>query len=111
MTLPESKRTRAFADQRATFIPRAQQHPSTSRSHLQKTGTMPSSKGEPTDPELREKVKEEVKSEEKGGGSGSWSAWKAGEMARRYEDAGGDYEETGGNKNKAQKGPPEKKSG
>lgn len=27
---------------------------------------MPSSKGEPTDPELREKVKEEVKSEEKG---------------------------------------------
>ena len=27
---------------------------------------MPSSKGEPTDPELREKVKEEVKGEEKG---------------------------------------------
>jgi len=27
---------------------------------------MPSSKGEPTDPELREKVKEEVKNEEKG---------------------------------------------
>ena len=27
---------------------------------------MPSSKGEPTDPELREKIKEEVKAEEKG---------------------------------------------
>ena len=27
---------------------------------------MPSSKGEPTDPKLREKVKEEVKNEEKG---------------------------------------------
>lgn len=27
---------------------------------------MPSSKGEPTDPELREKIREEVKGEEKG---------------------------------------------
>ena len=44
-----------------------------------------------------------------GGGKGSWSAWKAGEMARRYEDRGGDYEDTEGSKNKAQKGPPEKK--
>jgi hypothetical protein len=90
---------------------------------------MPSSKGNPTDPELREEVKEEVKAEEKGrsfprweqflstqstnimpgGGKGSWSAWKAGEMARRYEDRGGDYEDTGDNKNKAQKGAPEKK--
>lgn len=87
---------------------------------------MPSSKGEPTDPELREKIKEEVKAEEKGesgevlrtnrsltfwtgGGKGSWSAWKAGEMAKRYEAAGGDYKDTGDNKNKAQKGEPEKK--
>ena len=46
-----------------------------------------------------------------GGGKGSWSAWKAGELARRYEAAGGDYEDTGENKNKAQKGPPEKKEG
>ena len=30
------------------------------------TCKMPSSKGEPTDPELREKIKEEVKAEEKG---------------------------------------------
>jgi hypothetical protein len=44
-----------------------------------------------------------------GGGAGSWSAWKAGEMARRYEAKGGDYEDAGDNKNKAQKGPPEKK--
>jgi hypothetical protein len=111
--------------------------------------TMPSSKGRPTDPELREEVKEEVKKGSKGmllepwtlpvhssvrpegpsragnkrlsgrlllttvslgGGTGSWSAWKASEMARRYEARGGDYEDTGENKNKAQKGPPEKKS-
>ncbi|KAK5120578.1 hypothetical protein LTR85_006234 [Meristemomyces frigidus] len=70
---------------------------------------MPSSKGEPTDPELREKVKEEVKGEQKGGGAGGWSAWKAGEMSRRYEEQGGDYKDTGDNKNKAQKGAPEKK--
>lgn len=44
-----------------------------------------------------------------GGGAGKWSAWKAGEMARRYEAQGGDYKDTGDNKNKAQKGEPEKK--
>ena len=88
---------------------------------------MPSSKGEPTNPELREKIKEQVKNEEKGtyldrywvmanfancssgGGKGSWSAWKAGELARRYEAEGGDYKDTGDNKNKSQKGAPEKK--
>ena len=46
-----------------------------------------------------------------GGGAGKWSAWKAGEMARRYEAAGGDYEDTGDNKNKAKKGEPERKEG
>ncbi|RMY31429.1 hypothetical protein D0866_07296 [Hortaea werneckii] len=66
---------------------------------------MPSTKGEPTDPELREEIKEEVKNEEKG----NWSAWKAGELSKRYEAAGGDYKDTGDNKNKAQKGAPEKK--
>ncbi|EMD00707.1 hypothetical protein BAUCODRAFT_118453 [Baudoinia panamericana UAMH 10762] len=71
---------------------------------------MPSSKGEPTDPQLREKVKEEVKSEEKGGGPGKWSAWKAGEMSKRYEAEGGDYKDTGDNKNKAKKGEPERKA-
>jgi len=44
-----------------------------------------------------------------GGGKGKWSAYKSGEMARRYEDRGGDYEDTGDNKNKAQKGAPKKK--
>jgi hypothetical protein len=41
---------------------------------------MPSSKGKPTDPKLREKVKEEVKNKPNsdGGGKGQWSAWKVG---------------------------------
>ncbi|KAK3114073.1 hypothetical protein LTR53_007967 [Teratosphaeriaceae sp. CCFEE 6253] len=95
------ERTRAFDDQRATFVPRRRAPPP--------ERTMPSSKGEPTDPELRERIKEEVKAESKGGGVGKWSAWKAGEMARRYEAQGGDYKDTGDNKNKAQKGAPEKK--
>jgi hypothetical protein len=39
---------------------------------------MPSSKGKPTDPKLREQVKEEVKQEtnKDGGGKGQMSAWK-----------------------------------
>ena len=39
---------------------------------------MPSSKGKPTDPELREKLKEEIKQEPNtsGGGEGQWAAWK-----------------------------------
>jgi hypothetical protein len=39
---------------------------------------MPSSKGKPTDPKLREKVKEDVKNEtnKDGSGKGQWSAWK-----------------------------------
>ena len=41
---------------------------------------MPSSKGKPTDPKLREQVKEEVKQEtnKDGGGKGQMSAWKVG---------------------------------
>jgi len=70
---------------------------------------MTSSKGEPDKPELREKVKEEVKQMSKGGGAGSWSAWKAGELARRYEAQGGGYLDKGDHKNKSQKGAPEPK--
>jgi len=70
---------------------------------------MPSSKGEPDNPDLREKVKEEVKQMSKGGGPGSWSAWKAGELARRYEAQGGGYIDKGDHKNKSQKGAPEPK--
>ena len=44
--------------------------------------TMPSSKGNPTDPELREQLKEEIKQEpnKSGGGQGQWSAWKVSSM-------------------------------
>lgn len=35
---------------------------------------MPSSKGKPTDPKLREQVKEEVKNKGEGGAPGQWSA-------------------------------------
>jgi len=70
---------------------------------------MTSSKGEPDNPELREKVKEEVKQMSKGGGPGSWSAWKAGELARRYEAQGGGYKDKGDHKNKSQQGAPEPK--
>ncbi len=61
----ESKRSRAFDDQRASFVPRTRV-PAVSVSTLSHRQTMSSSKGEPTDPELREKVKEEVKGESKG---------------------------------------------
>lgn len=44
-----------------------------------------------------------------GGGKGSWSAWKAGEMSRRYEAQGGGYKNVPGTKNKPEKGAPEKK--
>ena len=62
---------------------------------------MVSSKGEPDKPELREKIKNEVKNLEKGGGKGSWSAWKAGELAKRYEAEGGGYIDKGDHKNKS----------
>ena len=52
------QRTREYDSQRATFPP--------SNNKNKTHDTMPSSKGEPTDPELREKIKEEVKNEEKG---------------------------------------------
>ncbi|EPQ31142.1 uncharacterized protein PFL1_01331 [Pseudozyma flocculosa PF-1] len=70
---------------------------------------MPSSKGKPTDPKLREQVKEEVKNMEKGGGKGQWSAWKASEMSKRYEAKGGGYEDQGDNPNEASKGAPKPK--
>ncbi|KAI1419230.1 hypothetical protein F5Y12DRAFT_720975 [Xylaria sp. FL1777] len=74
---------------------------------------MPSSKGIPTDPELREDLKEdkisihtrkaghgvlsqvtEIKQEpnKSGGGEGQWSAWKAKKLAKEYEKQGGGYE-------------------
>ncbi|OAL51139.1 hypothetical protein IQ07DRAFT_413446 [Pyrenochaeta sp. DS3sAY3a] len=72
---------------------------------------MPSSKGKPTDPKLREKVKEDVKNEtnKDGGGKGQWSAWKAAKLSKEYEKKGGGYENEAGSKNEPKKGTPEKK--
>lgn len=44
---------------------------------------MPSSKGKPTDPKLREKVKEEVKQKpnKDGSGKGQMAAWKVEHLA------------------------------
>ncbi|KAI0377369.1 hypothetical protein F5Y04DRAFT_285007 [Hypomontagnella monticulosa] len=73
---------------------------------------MPSSKGKPTDPELREEIKEDIKQEpnKSGGGQGQWSAWKANKLAKEYEKQGGDYENEPGSKNEPKKGVPEKKT-
>lgn len=89
---------------------------------------MPSSKGKPTDPKLREKVKEEIKNKPNsdGGGKGQWSAWKVGsandaqdmiadtlkaaQLSKEYEARGGGYENEGGSKNEPKKGTPEPKS-
>jgi hypothetical protein len=53
-----------------------------------------------TDPELREKLKEEIKQSDKGGNSGQWSARKAQLLAREYEKQSGGYK---GEKDTAQK--------
>ncbi|PVI06777.1 hypothetical protein DM02DRAFT_714948 [Periconia macrospinosa] len=73
---------------------------------------MPSSKGKPTDPELREKIKEEIKDEpnKDGGGKGQWSAWKATKLSKEYEKKGGSYENEAGSKNEPKKGAPQPKS-
>ncbi|RAR04408.1 actin patch protein [Stemphylium lycopersici] len=73
---------------------------------------LPSSKGKPTDPKLREKVKEEVKQEtnKDGGGKGEWSAWKASKLSKEYEKKGGGYENEPGSKNEPKKGVPREKS-
>ncbi|KAK1913536.1 hypothetical protein P3342_005473 [Pyrenophora teres f. teres] len=73
---------------------------------------VPSSKGKPTDPKLREKVKEEVKNEtnKDGGGKGQWSAWKASKLSKEYEKKGGGYENEAGSKNEPKKGAPKKKA-
>ncbi|ROW03617.1 hypothetical protein VPNG_07192 [Cytospora leucostoma] len=68
---------------------------------------MPSSKGIPTDPELREKIKQEPN--KSGGGQGQWAAWKASKLAKEYEKQGGEYENEPGSKNEPKKGKPEAK--
>ncbi len=46
-----------------------------------------------TDPELREKIKEQVMQGDKGGKPGQWSARKAQLVASEYEHAGGGYKQ------------------
>jgi len=44
-----------------------------------------------TDPELREKLKEEIQAGDRGGKPGQWSARKSQLLVREYEKAGGGY--------------------
>ena len=53
-----------------------------------------------TDPELRERIKEEIKQSDKGGKEGQWSARKSQLLAREYEKRGGGYK---GEKDDSQK--------
>ncbi|CCH02436.1 hypothetical protein FAES_4437 [Fibrella aestuarina BUZ 2] len=46
-----------------------------------------------TDPELREKLKADIKEGDKGGKAGQWSARKAQLLAHEYEKAGGGYKD------------------
>ncbi|KAK3301765.1 uncharacterized protein B0T15DRAFT_322995 [Chaetomium strumarium] len=73
---------------------------------------MPSSKGKPTDPELREQLKEEIQQEpnKSGDGKGQWSAWKGMKLAKEYEAQGGGYENQPGSKNEPKTGKPVAKS-
>ncbi len=53
-----------------------------------------------TDPDLREKIKEEIKGSDKGGRPGQWSARKSQLLTQKYEKRGGGYK---GDKDKSQK--------
>jgi hypothetical protein len=53
-----------------------------------------------TDPELREKIKEEIKASDKGGKQGQWSARKSQLLTQGYEKRGGGYK---GEKGQSQK--------
>ena len=53
-----------------------------------------------TDPELRERIKEEIKASDKGGKKGQWSARKSQLLTQEYEKRGGGYK---GDKDESQK--------
>ena len=53
-----------------------------------------------TDPELRERIKEEIKQSDKGGKKDQWSARKSKLLTQEYEKRGGDYK---GEKDESQK--------
>jgi hypothetical protein len=44
-----------------------------------------------TDPELRERIKEEIKTSDRGGKKGQWSARKSQLLTQEYEKRGGSY--------------------
>jgi hypothetical protein len=48
-----------------------------------------------THPELRERLKEEIKQSDRGGASGKWSARKSQLLTQEYEKQGGGYEHPG----------------
>ncbi len=48
-----------------------------------------------TEPELRERLKEEIKASDRGGAPGRWSARKSQLLVREYEQAGGGYRDSG----------------
>ena len=48
-----------------------------------------------TKPELRERLKEEIKASDRGGAPGRWSARKSQLLTREYEEAGGGYRHPG----------------
>ena len=54
-----------------------------------------------TQPELREKIKEELMQSDKGGKKGQWSARKSQLLAKEYEDQGGGYKHEKDEKAKA----------
>jgi len=51
--------------------------------------------GDYTDPELRERLKEEIKAGDKGGRAGQWSARKSQLLTSEYEKHGGGYRKEG----------------
>lgn len=53
-----------------------------------------------TDPDLREKIKEEIKASDRGGKQGQWSARKSQLLTQEYEKRGGGYK---GEKDQSQK--------
>ena len=53
-----------------------------------------------TDPELRERIKEEIRASDKGGNKGQWSARKSQLLTKEYEKRGGGYK---GDKDESQK--------
>lgn len=59
------------------------------------TKTAKDYKGTYTEPALREKLKEEIKANDKGGSKGQWSARKSQLLKAEYEEAGGGYNKSG----------------